>query len=173
LTLDGSLFLPRLDNRHAGRLNKLCAPEGVAPALTTVDADFPGYLTAARIARDAQDTSRLYDDRWFRQQMRRDGFDLQGNSRPFPPPTALLLVPLARFAPLTALRLVTLVSVLCLLVSLFVLARLFGWGLVNSALFVLTSFLAVISGLRLGQPYTMVSTLCILGYYLYRPATRG
>ena len=84
--------------------------KGVVPALAGIDADFPGYFTAAKIVLDGGDTRRLYDDDWFRQQIRRYGLETDrnpGKFAPFPPPTALLLVPLARFEPLAALRIVT------------------------------------------------------------------
>jgi hypothetical protein len=145
--------------------------KGVVPALAGIDADFPGYFTAARIVLDGQDTRRLYDDDWFRQQIRRYGLETDrnpGKFAPFPPPTALLLVPLARFEPLTALRIVTAASVLCLICSIFLLARALAWHPVDSALLILSSGTAIISGLRFGQPYILISTFCILGYYLYR-----
>ena len=144
--------------------------KGVVPALTAVDADFPGYFTSARIVVDGGDTSRLYDDGWFREQIRRYGLESAknpGKFAPFPPPTALLLVPLARFQPLTALRIVTVVSVLCLILSSFLLARILAWHPVDSALLVLSSGGAIITGLRCGQPYILIATACILGYYLY------
>jgi Glycosyltransferase family 87 len=144
--------------------------KGVVPALSQIDADFPGYFTAARIVVDGQDTSRLYDDDWFRAQIRRYGLESAqnpGKFAPFPPPTALLLVPLARCAPLTALRILTAVSVLGLICSIFLLARILAWQPVDSALFVLCSGSAIINGLRFGQPYILISTFCILGYYLY------
>jgi Glycosyltransferase family 87 len=143
---------------------------GVVPALSGIDADFPGYFTAARIVVDGQDTRRLYDDDWFRDQIRRYGLESAknpGKFAPFPPPTALLLVPLARCEPLTALRIVTAVSVLCLICSIFLLARILAWNLVDSALFILSSGVAIIAGLRCGQPYMLISMFCILGYYLY------
>jgi hypothetical protein len=95
--------------------------KGVVPAVSEITADFPGYFTAARIVIDGQDTQRLYDDDWFREQIRRYGLEGKnpGKFAPFPPPTALLLVPLARCEPLTALRIVTVVSVLCLVCSIF------------------------------------------------------
>lgn len=144
--------------------------KGVVPALTAVDADFPGYFTSARIVVDGGDTSRLYDDGWFREQIRRYGLESAknpGKFAPFPPPTALLLVPLARFQPLTALRIVTVVSVLCLILSSFLLARILAWHPVDSALLILSSGGAIITGLRCGQPYILIATACILGYYLY------
>jgi hypothetical protein len=153
--------------------------KGVVPALSGIDADFPGYFTAARIVVDGQDTQRLYDDDWFREQIRRYGLESAknpGKFAPFPPPTALLLVPLARCEPLTALRIVTVVSVLCIICSIFLLARILAWNPVDSALFILSSGLAIVGGLRCGQPYILISTFCILGYYLYlerRPLLAG
>ena len=144
--------------------------KGVVPALSQIDADFPGYFTAARIVVDGQDTSRLYDDDWFREQIRRYGLESAqnpGKFAPFPPPTALLLVPLARFEPLTALRILTAVSVLALICSIFLLARILAWHPLDAAMFVLLSGTAIISGLRFGQPYILISTASILGYYLY------
>jgi Glycosyltransferase family 87 len=144
--------------------------KGVVPALSQIDADFPGYFTSARIVIDRQDTRRLYDDDWFREQIRRYGLESAqnpGKFAPFPPPTALLLVPLARYEPLTALRILTAVSVLGLICSIFLLARILAWHPIDSALFILSSGTAIISGLRFGQPYILISTACILGYYLY------
>jgi len=144
--------------------------KGVVPALSEITADFPGYFISAKIVIDGQDTQRLYDDDWFRQQIRRYGLEdakNPGKFAPFPPPTALLLVPLARCEPLTALRIVTAVSVLCVICSIFLLARILAWSPVDSALFILSSGLAIIGGLRCGQPYMLISMFCILGYYLY------
>jgi hypothetical protein len=143
--------------------------KGVVPAVSEITADFPGYFTAARIVIDGQDTQRLYDDDWFREQIRRYGLEGKnpGKFAPFPPPTALLLVPLARCEPLTALRIVTVVSVLCLVCSILLLAKILTWKRLDSALFILSSGSAIIGGVRLGQPYILIATFCILGYYLY------
>jgi hypothetical protein len=141
--------------------------KGVLPALSRIDTDFPNYFTAARIVADGGDTSRLYDDSWFLGQIRHYGMDSNGKFAPFPPPTALLLVPIVRLTPLNALRVVTAINVLCLLCSIFLLARILSWNLVNAAVFVLLSGHAITSGLRFGQPYIIVSATCILGYYAY------
>src|SRR6202023_2782907 len=144
--------------------------KGIVPAMSEIDADFPGYFISAKIVVDGQDTQRLYDDDWFREQIRRYGLESAqnpGKFAPFPPPTALLLVPLARYEPLTALRILPAVSVLGLICSIFLLARILGWHPVDSALFILSSGTAIISGVRFGQPYILISTACIVGYYLY------
>jgi hypothetical protein len=144
--------------------------KGIVPAVSEIDADFAGYFISSKIVVDGQDTQRLYDDDWFREQIRRYGLESAknpGKFAPFPPPTALLLVPLARFDPLTALRILTAVSVLCLVCSIFLLARILAWNPLDSALFILSSGFAIISGVRFGQPYIVISMFCILGYYLY------
>src|ERR1700722_5098206 len=144
--------------------------KGIVPAMSEIDADFPGYFISAKIVVDGLETQRLFDHDWFREQIRRYGLESAknpGKFAPFPPPTALLLVPLARFQPLTALRIVTVVSVLCLILSSFLLARILAWHPVNSALLILSSGGAIITGLRCGQPYILIATACILGYYLY------
>lgn len=151
---------------------------GFVPAMSKVDSDFPGYFTAAKIVADGGEVERLYDISWFQDQMRhyRIGKPSEGKFSPFPPPTALLLVPLAQLDPLNALRVVTCVSVLCLVCAIVLLARILSWSLIDSAVFILLSGNAIIGALRLGQPYILVSLSCVLGYYAYvkgRPALAG
>jgi hypothetical protein len=143
---------------------------GVLPAFTAITDDFPEYFTSATIARNGGDAAKLYDGAWFREQTRHYGVGSgknPGEFRPYPPSTALLLVPLTGFKPLTALRIVTLVSLACLMGSTLLLSRIFAWDLLDSALFVLASGWALHSGLRCGHPYILISTFCLLGYYLY------
>lgn len=148
-------------------LTLLLAARGIAPALSKVDTDFPNYFTAAKIVADGGNTDRLYDNGWFQDQMRRYriGKASEGEFKPFPPPTALLLLPLARLQPLDALRVLTIVSVLCLVCSIIMLATILSWRLVDSTVFVLLAGYAVLGALRLGQPYILVSSSCIAGYY--------
>jgi hypothetical protein len=143
---------------------------GVVPALTAITDDFPEYFTSAKSVRDGQDATKLYDGAWFREQTRREGVGHQenpGEFAPYPPPTALLLTPLAAFKPLTALRIVTALNLVCLICSTLLLGSIFRWRLIDSALFILLSGWALHSGLRFGHPYILISTFCLLGYYLY------
>jgi hypothetical protein len=147
------------------------ALRGVVPAFTAITDDFPEYFTSATIARETQDAAKFYDGAWFIAQVRHYGVGNginPGEFRPYPPATALLLMPLTDFKPLTALRIVTVVSLTCLFCSTLLLSRLFTWDLLDSALFVLASGWALHSGLRDGHPYILISTFCLLGYYLYR-----
>jgi hypothetical protein len=143
---------------------------GVMPAFTAITDDFPEYFTSATIVRNGQDAAKLYDGAWFKQQTRHYGVgsgENPGEFRPYPPSTALLLVPLTSFKPLTALRIVTVVSLACLICSILLLSRIFAWDLLDSALFVLASGWGLLTGLRFGHPYILISTFCLLGYYLY------
>jgi hypothetical protein len=147
----------------------LLVVRGIVPAMSRIDSDFPGYFTAARIVTTGQPTDRLYDIPWFQEQLRRYGFSepSAGKFAPFPPPTALLLVPVASLAPLNALRVLSGVSALCLVASIVLLSRVLAWSAVDSGIFVLLSGWAVHNSFRLGQPYILVSLCCILGYYAY------
>lgn len=142
----------------------------VMPALMAVTSDFPTYITSAKIVRDGQDATRLYDGPWFREQMQHHGIRIPDKNivfGPYPPPTALLLVPLAGLQPLTALRVVIALDVLSLIGSTLLLSGIFAWPLVDSALFILLSGHALHTGLAYGHPYILISTVCLLGYYLY------
>jgi hypothetical protein len=148
----------------------LLTARGFVPAMSKIDSDFPGYFTAAKIVVEGGDVARLYDNAWFQDQMRLyhiGNKPSEGKFSPFPPPTALLLVPLAQLEPLNALRVMTGVSVLCLVYAIVLLARILSWSLIDSAVFILLSGNAVIGALRLGQPYILVSLTCLLGYYAY------
>jgi len=151
---------------------------GIVPAATRITSDFPSYFTAAKVVvADRGNVARLYDIPWFQEQMRRyQAGTPEGKFSPFPPPTALLLVPLTPLRPLDALRVLTGVSVLCLIGSIVLLAGSLAWSTLDAAVLVLLSGSAILGALRLGQPYILVSASCILGYYAYlraRPKLAG
>jgi Glycosyltransferase family 87 len=144
---------------------------GVIPAVTAVTNDFPTYYTAAKMVSEGQAGTKLYDGGWFRAQMRRYGLGNPSDAivfSPYPPPAALLLVPLAGLQPLTALRVLTVLDVLCLVCSALLLGKIFAWRWVDAGLFILLAGHALIAGMRYGHPYILMSTLCLLGYYFYR-----
>jgi hypothetical protein len=143
---------------------------GIVPAVSRIENDFAGYYVSAQIVVHGQDAKRLYDNSWFREQIRLYGLEdpkNPGKFAPFPPPTALLLVPLTPLQPLNALRVLVGIDVLCLILSILLVARMLSWSLMDAALFILCSGLGILSCLRFGQPYILVSACCLLGYYLY------
>jgi hypothetical protein len=143
---------------------------GVLPATRTMTSDFPNYYTAACIVRGHGDSSRLYDDVWFQQQIQYCGFaaGIAGKFSPFPPPTALLLLPLAGLAPMVAGWTLLTLSLLALAAAVPLLSGLLSWTWPESLAWILLSGYAVENTLRLGQPYLLVSLACVAGLYLYR-----
>src|SRR5690242_18124452 len=107
---------------------------GIVPETTRITSDFPSYFTAASVVADRGNVERLYDIPWFQEQMRRYQVGTtEGKFSPFPPPTALLLVPLTPLSPLDALRVLTGVSVVCLIGSIVLLARSLAWSTLDAA----------------------------------------
>lgn len=152
----------------AGLLIAFTVVRGVVPALSRVDTDFPNYLTAAKLAAEGKAGPVFYDDAWFREQMAQRGMNPIGKFSPFPPPTALLALPLAKLTPLAAQRVMTCVNLLALAAAIVLLSRIVGWGPAPSAVLVLLAGGGVINALRFGQPYMIMSTLCLLGYYAWQ-----
>ncbi len=140
---------------------------GVLPALTRIDSDFPNYYTAAKIVVDGKDAARLYDNQWFQNQIRSYGMDLNGKFSPFPPATALVLLPLTVFDPLNALRITVVINLILLVLSIKVLSMLYSSTLLESAVFTLFSGIGLANCIRLGQLYLLLSFLIIAGYYAY------
>jgi hypothetical protein len=141
---------------------------GVLPAWQKIDTDFPNYYTAGRIALERTGVERLYDDTWFQAQIARYGMELQGKFSPFPPPTALVFVPLAVFDPMTALRIMTVFNLILLGIAIVVLSRIMGGRPREAALLILLSGLGLANCLRFGQLYIALSLCLLLGYLLHR-----
>ena len=139
---------------------------GVLPALSAIERDFPNYYAAARIVSEHGDSARLYDDAWFRRQLPRYGIapEIDGKFSPFPPPTALLLLPLTGLDALNAQRVLTIINLIALLASVLWLARLLSWNVAEAAALVLLCGYALVNAIKFGQPYPIVSAACIGGY---------
>jgi hypothetical protein len=148
-------------------LAALVLVRGVLPAFSAIRSDFPNYFTAAKIVADGGDTARLYDEAWFQEQMRRyaAGGSFTGKFSPFPPASALLLLPLTGLGALDALRVLTALSVAALAASVVLLARIIDWGPVVTGILVLLSGFALVNCLRNGQPYIIMSLSFIAGYH--------
>ena len=141
---------------------------GILPAWTGMSTDFPNYYTAARIVLEHGNVTRMYDDTWFQEQILRHGINQSGKFSPFPPPTALVLTPLAYCEPQTALRAFTVFNVLLLLASLRCLSRILAVPIIDTAVFLLLSGIGLCNCFRFGQLYIAVSAGMIIGYYCYR-----
>jgi len=149
---------------------------GVVPGFSTLYTDFPNYYVAGKIALEGTNVHRLYDDAWFQDQMKASGIDVQGKFSPFPPPTALLFMPLALLEPITAQRVMTALNLLFLFGSVRLLTRVMNGQLLGSALIVFVSGVGLANCFRFGQMYIALSFALIAGYHLYtlkRPLMAG
>jgi Glycosyltransferase family 87 len=146
--------------------------KGILPALTTVQSDFPNYYTAGLIARTGN-VDRLYDDASFQLEIDRTGVSQQGKFSPFPPPTALLFMPFSLLDPLSALRLMTMLNVVCLVSAVVVIRRMFFTSLSEAAAFVLLTGIGLTNAFRLGQLYIVLSLTLLLGYYYQKTGSNG
>jgi len=138
---------------------------GVRPAWNEIHSDFPNYYVSARVILEGGEVDRLYDDVWFNEQIRQTGMEQMGKFSSFPPCTALVLLPLAGFEPLTAKRLWTLLNLGFLGLNVLLLGRCTGWPYRRAALLMLACGMGLTNNLRLGQFYLVLSAM-IMGAFL-------
>jgi hypothetical protein len=136
---------------------------------------FGAYYTSARLLHAGVDVARFYDDQWFNTQV---GFIVPGVQdiyTPNPPPTAALLLPLARLSYGAARTIWTLLSALILGMVIFWLAREARlpnpWALAFAALALL--FEPVITNMRQGQAYVFLLSLTAITWHGYRTRRDG
>ncbi|HLZ07228.1 MAG TPA: glycosyltransferase family 87 protein, partial [Chloroflexota bacterium] len=132
------------------------------PASSRLTNGFSAYYTAARLVVQGADPARFYDDAWFSSQTIRLGFGAaQDIYNVNPPATALLLLPLAGFDPVTAKEFWTALNLVFLGVALMILARLGGWSPVicSAAVILVTAFQPVQEEIKLGQAYALLLVL--------------
>jgi hypothetical protein len=137
---------------------------GIIPAMESVDTDFPNYYTSARLLIDGDDMSRLYDDSWFQSQIYKYGMHQLGKFTPFPPITAFIMTPLVLLSPNNALRVWTMLNVVLLLLSVFLVSRITNRSWLWAAILFLLSGQALANNFRFGQFYLLLAVLIICGY---------
>ncbi|MBF8294402.1 MAG: hypothetical protein HW389_947 [Bacteroidetes bacterium] len=142
-------------------LTILLLVKGIIPAFTTIGTDFSNYYTSSYVlVHESRNVERLYDSQWFSQRARMLGGPEGGIFQPFPPPTALLMVPLAFFDMRTAKTLWTVINLGILAALVSVLSRLSKLDYSHSFLVLLGSGFALINNFYLGQSYLLL-TLCL------------
>jgi hypothetical protein len=143
--------------------------KGIFPALTTVRTDFANYYTSSYVlVHENKNIDKLYDADWFARKAAALGSPDGGIFQPFPPPTALLMVPLTIFDMQTAERIWTVLNVGILIVFVSTVSRLSAFDPVLSFFLVLVSGFALINNFYLGQIYLLM-VLCLalsIRYYL-------
>ncbi|OGU27953.1 MAG: hypothetical protein A2X66_01350 [Ignavibacteria bacterium GWA2_54_16] len=142
--------------------------KGLQPAFSQIGTDFANYYTASWIAvHDRGETIRLYDPSWFALKARELGEAQGAIFRPFPPPTALLMIPLTAFSMGVAKDIWTVMNVL-ILAALVILFRSFCKGnLPAAAIILLGTGWGVVNDVYLGQVYLLILLCLALSIYLF------
>ena len=139
----------------------------LAHGWTHVETDFPNYYTAARMFRQHAPLRDLYDWTSFQRQMNYAGWGLQlGGYIPHTPLTALPIVPLAGFAPMTAKRVWLSLSLLFLAAAIWMLARLTNLPVPGLIVLALLGHNAMAGNFELGQYYCFLLFLMTASFWL-------
>ena len=140
---------------------------GVLPAFQRPAGDFANYHTSARILLSNQSLERAYwDFTWFQKQIDLSGVQNQmGGFIPHPPPTALVMIPLAGIDPVSAKSIWTAVNLLLAIGSALLLTRISRLPLVLTGILLLSTGGALINNLLFGQVYLLVLFSILLGSY--------
>jgi len=142
--------------------------KGVLPALQNARGDFANYYTAARLLAEHKPLATAYRDFvWFQKQIDRYGITHQlGGFIPHPPPTALIMLPLAPFEPLLAQRLWIGFNLVLAMAAIFLLAKLTALHWLPVAIILLSTGIGLINNFLFGQMYLLVLTTIVAGIYL-------
>lgn len=140
---------------------------GIKPALEKPNTDFSNYYVGARLVLEGHDLANLYDRDWFEERIQEYGIeDQQGTFVPFPPSTALVLIPIANLGARQAKTVWTIVNIIFLLACVTVLTRITRRPWVHSGALLLLSGIAVVNGFRFGQLYFLLLLLILAGIWV-------
>jgi len=142
--------------------------KGVLPSLQNARGDFANYYTAARLVAEHKLLATAYRDFvWFQKQIDRYGITHQlGGFIPHPPPTALIMLPLAPFEPLTAKRLWIGLNVVLAVLAVILIAKITMLHWLPTAIILLSTGIGLINNFLFGQMYLLVVTTISAGIYL-------
>lgn len=142
--------------------------KGVWPSLQNTRGDFANYYTAARLVAEGAPLQNAYRDFvWFQKQIDRYGMEQQlGGFIPHPPPTALVMLPLATFEPLTAKRIWIALNLLLAICCIALMARIAAMPWLPGAIIFLGTGFGLINNFLFGQMYLLLLATLASGIYL-------
>jgi hypothetical protein len=152
--------------------------KGVLPSLQNARGDFANYYTASRLVADGQPLERAYRDFvWFQKQIDRYGISHQlGGFIPHPPPTALVMLPLASLEPLAAKKLWIGLNLVLAIAIVFLTAQITALHWLPVAIIFLSTGFGLINNFLFGQMYLLLLATIVGGLYLQQlrsPCGRG
>ena len=143
--------------------------KGLAPAFSSIGTDFANYYVSSYVlVHDPHDLKKLYDPEWFSHRAQALGGPVGAIFQPFPPPTALLMVPLAFLDIRTAKSIWTILNVCFAGALVLTLSRLSNLSSFQTLLILLGSGWALINTFALGQVYLLMTLCLAFSLYLYK-----
>lgn len=142
--------------------------KGIVPAWNDIGTDFSNYYTASRLLLTGRDTHKLYDDAWFNERIQEFGINERGKFSPFPPVTAFVMLPIARFDPMAAKRVWTIMNIGFLVLHVIILQEITGKKLPWVTNLTLLSGTALANNFRFGQLYLVLSCLIMISFLLWK-----
>jgi len=143
--------------------------QGIRPAAGNARGDFANYYTSAKLVAKGAPLQKAYELPWFQMQIDRLGIKHQiGSFIPFPPPTGLVLLSLARLQPAAARNTWTAIQLGLLILLILLLHRLTGLPWLLTAVVVFSSGYALINEIRFGQLYLLLTASIVAALLAYR-----
>lgn len=139
------------------------------PSLNTVNNDFPNYYVSSNMYLDGKDLKTAYDNVEFnRQLLLYDINDQIVSFVPYPPLTALLMLPIAKLSPIDAKLAWNMFNLLLMLGSIVILSRLCSINIFAIGIMFFLSGFALMNNFMFAQTYLLVLfLLCMSMYFMH------
>ncbi len=136
------------------------------PSLNKVNTDFPNYYVSSNMYLDGKDLKTAYDNVEFNRQLLFYGVNDQIVSFvPYPPLTALLMLPIARLKPIDAKLAWNIFNLLLLASCIFILGKISGINYLKCGMIFFLSGFALANNFMFGQVYLLVLIFLLLSMY--------
>ncbi len=136
------------------------------PSVQKINTDFPNYYVSSNMYLDGKDMKTAYDNVEFNRQLLMYGINDQIVSyTPYPPLTALIMLPIAKLTPLDAKLWWNIFNLLVLLACIAILAKITQLDFFKCGLIFFLSGFALANNFMFGQVYLLVLLFLLLGMY--------
>ena len=139
------------------------------PSLNKVNTDFPNYYVSSNMYLDGKDMNTAYDNVEFNRQLLLYGINDQIVSYiPYPPLTALLMLPIAKLSPLDAKSAWNLFSLVLLAGCILILSKIAELNFFKTGVIFFLSGFALANNFMFGQVYLLVLFFLLLSMYFMK-----
>ncbi len=136
------------------------------PSLKKINTDFPNYYVSANMLLDSKNLEDAYDNVQFNKQVLLYGIENQFVSFvPYPPVNALILIPLARLAPLTAKLFWNIFNLFLFFGSIYFISRISKLNFFLTGIIFFVSGYAFVNNFFFGQVYLLILFLFSASLY--------